>query len=198
MYKIFSQNKVIIIDSVDSVHDGTAHQLRDSADLFQTYIQFIADAASSKLVISYTKPDEAWNNFQQHFRLIDAAGGVVRNTNLKTLMIFRHNRWDLPKGKIEKDEKIEAAALREVAEECGIKNIAISKSLPTTFHTYILNEQHILKKTYWFEMNYSGSDEKLVPQTEEGITEVKWMTQNEIKNVADNTYPLIRSVLESK
>ncbi len=197
MHKIFSQNKLIIIDSPESRHGGITCKYNGSAQLFKDYLSFTEDTSSTTLVIEHSSPDEVWIEFQKHFRLIEAAGGVVKNFKSETLMIFRNDKWDLPKGKIEKNEQIEAAALREVEEECGIKNISIAKPLPTTFHTYILKGKHILKKTYWFVMDYSGTNEKLVPQIEEGITEVKWMTSSDIKKVAENTYPLIRAVLDS-
>ena len=56
--------------------------------------------------------------------LIEAAGGLVKNENGDYLFIYRNDKWDLPKGKIEKDEKTKVAAVREVEEECGI---AVSK-----------------------------------------------------------------------
>ena len=37
------------------------------------------------------------------FKIIKAGGGIVRKDQ-SLLMIYRLNRWDLPKGKLEKDE----------------------------------------------------------------------------------------------
>ena len=62
------------------------------------------------------------------FPLVQAAGGLVENKNKQFLFIYRNNKWDLPKGKIEKKEKISNAAMREVMEETGVKNLKITFS----------------------------------------------------------------------
>lgn len=135
-----------------------------------------------------------WANFCSHFKLIEAAGGLVGNANGDWLFIHRNGMWDLPKGKLESGESIEACAVREVAEECGIEEPAIVRPLIPTFHTYQLNGQRILKKTYWYLMN-SADNSKLVPQTEEGITEVRWVTMKEARKLAENTFGSIQQVL---
>ena len=56
---------------------------------------------------------------------IIAAGGLVTNKHNELLMIFRRAKWDLPKGKLDEGESIEACAVREVEEETGIKNISL-------------------------------------------------------------------------
>ena len=47
-----------------------------------------------------------------------AAFFKVLNPQKEILFIYRNDTWDLPKGMVEKEESIEATALREVAEEC--------------------------------------------------------------------------------
>jgi hypothetical protein len=81
-----------------------------------------------------------------------------------------------------------------VAEECGIEEPAIVRPLIPTFHTYQLNGQRILKRTYWYLM-ISADNSKLVPQTEEGITEVRWVTITEARKLAENTFGSIQQVL---
>jgi len=56
----------------------------------------------------------------------------------------------LPKGKIDKGETTSEAAVREVREETGLKNIEIIGQLPDTFHIYNQKGKWLLKKTYWF------------------------------------------------
>ena len=60
-----------------------------------------------------------WEHFLKRFPLIQAAGGVVQHANSKILFIYRNNLWDMPKGRVEKNEIITDGALREVMEETG-------------------------------------------------------------------------------
>jgi len=149
-------------------------------------------AVQSMLLVSHNV-DKTWNTFKQHYKLIDAAGGVVMNDENKLLMIYRLNRWDLPKGKMEKNETPDEAALREVEEECGLHHLTLNKQLSNTYHTYQLNGKQLLKRTFWFMMT---TDEKvLIPQTEENITEVRWMNKEEVKAASKHTYPGIEALL---
>ncbi|MDQ2694041.1 MAG: NUDIX hydrolase [Pseudomonadota bacterium] len=58
------------------------------------------------------------------FKVIEAAGGLVwrnspRGPELAVIHRARHGDWSLPKGKLDRGESWQAAALREVAEETG-------------------------------------------------------------------------------
>jgi len=140
------------------------------------------------------KVSNFWKLFQSQYRIIEAAGGLVKNKKGKYLFIFRNGKWDLPKGKREKGETIKKCAKREVEEECGIKGLKIVRQLPTTYHIYSLEEKQVLKPTHWFEMECDDAS-VLIPQTEEGITEVRWFTKTDLKIVKRNTYPLIKDVI---
>lgn len=141
-------------------------------------------------------PDAAWRRFCQLFVLIEASGGLVENSEGKVLAIFRKGKWDLPKGKVDGDESPEEAGIREVEEECGISTPVILQELPPTFHTYEEKGRRLLKKTHWYRMRYDGQ-EKLSPQLEESITEVCWMSREEIeRQFLPNTYASLRSMLE--
>jgi len=126
--------------------------------------------------------------------LIRAAGGLVVSENRDYLFIYRNNKWDIPKGKIEEGEGIKEAAVREVEEECGITVSALGKRICKTYHSYIYKGEVVLKKTYWFEMRCKGQP-KLRPQTEEGITEVRWFKKGHIEPILHNTFPSITDVL---
>ncbi|NOZ47499.1 MAG: NUDIX domain-containing protein [Chlorobi bacterium] len=121
--------------------------------------------------------------------------GLVFNKKGQFLSIKRFGKWDLPKGKIEKNETIENAAKREVKEECGIENITIKNSLISTYHTYVKNEVNYLKKTHWFTM-YNDEDVELIPQAEEGITFAKWFDVNDFHVITENTYLSIIDILK--
>jgi 8-oxo-dGTP pyrophosphatase MutT (NUDIX family) len=130
---------------------------------------------------------------QQHFKIIYAAGGVVSRGH-QILMIYRSNKWDLPKGKIELGEEAITAAIREVAEECGVEAIPIKK-LGSTWHNYMQNGIHILKETTWYAMD-CVQDAEMKPQESEGITQVAWLDTNELQLALSNSYASIRYVVD--
>lgn len=199
--KIFAKDKCVYLIDNKSLFPGKVDAKLityvNSQLLLKEYEDFIKQDKYSGLYILSPDLKLLWNEYKGLFQTIDAAGGVVKNKSGELLLIFRHDRWDLPKGKIEKGEKINDAAIREVQEECGIQEIVITKELPATHHTYLLNDKHIIKKTYWFEMLYSGSADKLIPQLEESITDARWMNIQAVKQAMENTYPLIKEVLSS-
>lgn len=128
------------------------------------------------------------------YQLIEAAGGVVVNNQQQVLWMFRLGKWDLPKGKLEKNEKFETAAVREVEEECNVKAVLGTK-ICTTYHTYTHKNKLVLKKTRWYAMksDFTGT---LIPQTEEGIEKVEWMNEKQQIQAMTNTYSSIRYVID--
>ena len=134
---------------------------------------------------------------KKNITLIEAAGGLVMNAAGDYLFIYRNNKWDLPKGKIEKDETIRNAAVREVEEECGIKVNKLKNKICKTYHVYINRGEVVLKKTHWFNMTSKGQ-EKLKPQKEEGITDVRWFKKEHIEPIIANTFPSIMDVLHKE
>ena len=132
--------------------------------------------------------------FFKHFTVIEAAGGIVQNKNKEILFIFRKGKWDLPKGKIDKGETLELAAHREIEEETGVTNLQVKKKIHTTYHTYKEFGKDILKVAHWFYF-LSDSKQQLNPQTEENITEVKWIATKDIKKPMANTYESITELM---
>lgn len=107
---------------------------------------------------------------------VTAAGGyVVRNKLDETelLLIFRHGVWDLPKGKLDHGESIEAAAIREVTEEVGATDLRITRPLGTTVHGYPDGTRYAVKTTHWFLME--TTTESFTPQEVEQIEAVRWV-----------------------
>jgi len=127
-------------------------------------------------------------------KLVEAAGGLVKNEYGEYLFIYRNNKWDLPKGKIEKQEGIKEAAVREVEEECGIKVSKLDEIICKTYHSYFWRGEMVLKKTYWFNMRARDQND-LKPQKEEGITDVRWFKKEDISPIVENTFPSIMDVL---
>ena len=127
------------------------------------------------------------------FRIVQAAGGLIRKKE-KFLMIYRMKKWDLPKGKKEKNEKYRRTAVREVEEECNVA-VRIGSKICTTWHTYTMNKNSMLKKTKWYLMD-CVDDSKMKPALEEDIEELRWMTQKEVYHALEHSYKSIQYVFE--
>jgi ADP-ribose pyrophosphatase YjhB (NUDIX family) len=132
--------------------------------------------------------------FFHHFTPIEAAGGIVQNSNKDVLFIERLGKWDLPKGKIEKGEKEDEAAIREIEEETGLKQLTLKKKIGETYHTYNAFGKHFIKTTHWYYL-ICTTEQSLVPQTEEDITAIKWVATKDIKQPMSNTYASIKDIV---
>jgi len=130
---------------------------------------------------------------KRKFKVVKAAGGLIRKKD-KFLMIYRMKKWDLPKGKKESGEKYKQTAFREVMEECNVV-VKVGKKLCTTWHTYTMNKNSMLKKTRWYVMDLVD-DTRATPSREEDIEELRWMTQKEVYHALENSYKSIRFVFE--
>jgi 8-oxo-dGTP pyrophosphatase MutT (NUDIX family) len=197
MIKIFTLNKIIYLaDNQSNIPNDCASKKIDSVqEMLKAYDELITTTNSPNEIYFYNdNVTRLFDYFASQFKIIEAAGGLVKNKNEQWLFIFRNGRWDLPKGKIEKGEAVKEAAIREVEEECGINELKIIKELPSTYHTYSIEEKNVLKRTYWFEMS-TTYNKKLTPQLEEGITDVQWLSKNQLKQVIDNTYESVKDVV---
>lgn len=198
MYKVFiNEHLVIICDQEEKLERSFSElwiynpQYQEIKILIDWLLQ---ETISQKVVLVYKSLQEGWISFQASFQFIEAAGGLVKNAQGQTLMIYRLDKWDLPKGKIEKGEAPKEAAIREVEEECNLDQLKILSDLSSSYHIYPLGEEIVLKKTYWYLMQ-TNSNKALIPQTEEGIEQVKWMNPEEVSKAALNTYPSLKHLL---
>lgn len=140
--------------------------------------------------------EPAFLAFRASFTVIQGAGGIVRDEADRILFIFRREKWDLPKGKLDEGETIEECAKREVEEECGIVVSSVKDLAYTTFHTYEEKGKKILKETYWFNMTATNQQE-LVPQKEEQIIAIEWADPIRQQELLENTYPMIKDMIIS-
>jgi len=201
MYKVFWNDRLIEICAPENTEKNNLTVKFDEsagAEAIRKWFAGFVAQNSEKVLLVHAHPDLFFQLFRSVFIEIPAAGGVVKRED-QLLFIFRNGKWDLPKGKIDKGETPPGAALREVSEECGISGQQIVKKLPSTFHIYQspyskTQGQWIFKETFWFEMNYGGSNE-IAPQVEEGITEVKWFRKNELDEVLVNTYENLKQII---
>ncbi|MCY7311426.1 MAG: NUDIX domain-containing protein [Chitinophagaceae bacterium] len=146
-------------------------------------------------VFYHSNLEELRKAFYKKFTIIQAAGGLVLNEKKEILMIFRRGKWDLPKGKLDKGEKLEDCAVREVEEETGLQKIKLLSPLTITFHTYHEGTKYVLKESHWYNMKVSG-DQKLVPQTEEDIHAIKWVTTKEAEKLFPDCFPSVIDVIK--
>lgn len=151
----------------------------------------------TKFFVESINPQSTLDSFFSKFKFIEASGGLVYNPTIKKyLFIKRNGFWDIPKGKIEKDESKEDAAIREVQEECGFEKIELGELITKTYHTYYAFGMYHLKKTYWFKMESTDS-QHLTPQKEEGITELMWLKKEDWNKIHKNTFKSISEILNS-
>jgi len=194
MYKVFVNDSPIIITSSPKKANNYPVYFFKNAVLDEIiYKLFHKDIKGANLYSTDLEKD--WQSFLTNIPVISAAGGLVLNDKKEVLFIYRNGVWDLPKGKIEKGETIENAAVREVEEECGIVNLKLGEKLVTTYHIYYQNGIK-LKETHWFLMT-SNYTKKLTPQLEEGITEVIFKNKTEIQSALQNTYANIKLVYDT-
>ena len=198
MNKIFLEDKCIFLTNAKEhlVPEGKFLFIKyDSAETLKIAVDlFMKEKIIQILYVGCDDTDKVSRDFENIFTLIEAAGGLVVAKEGELLLIHRKGKWDLPKGKIEKGEAVETAAMREVEEECGVQGLAIEKDLQNTYHIYTAQNKTYLKKTYWFKM--TADKMPLKPQLEEGITEARWMNKQEVSKAMQNTYLLIKEVLK--
>ena len=198
MYKIFQENKALVFPKIegDSLKFDTMPQESDryDAELLCDFIpEWLDDHDPGDTFIHEVGKNAVVLALKETFRMAPAAGGIVVKDG-KFVSIVRKGIPDLPKGHIEKDETPEVAALREVEEETGIGHLQIIKELPSSWHCYYEHEAWSLKRTYWYLMS-TTEDLQPKPQTEEGITEIKLIGNEEIVWFLKNTYRSISEIL---
>jgi 8-oxo-dGTP diphosphatase len=109
---------------------------------------------------------------------IRAAGGVVFDDEGRVVIVHRprHDDWSLPKGKLDPGEDWEAAALREVEEECGLR-CALEEELPCT--DYVVDGRP--KRVRWWRMRVLedlGRD-----AADDEVDELRWATPAEAREL---------------
>ncbi|QOW10313.1 NUDIX domain-containing protein [Kaistella flava (ex Peng et al. 2021)] len=195
MYKVFVNEKKL---SISKYPEDFEKKLRyEGFATLEIAIDLLENTSCPELNIYGDNLEDIWEDFTKMFKVIEAAGGVVSNQKEEILFIRRLGKWDLAKGKIEKGESLEQAALREIEEETGLKELILEDYLNTTFHIYTeRNGEKILKTTYWFRISYVGNSAP-IPQIEEGISEVSWKNEKQIiEEVLPMTFENIKLILK--
>ena len=194
-YKVYCGTSTLwITNEIPVGFSGVVKNMDDCAFHVRTAWSEIQDQDLEVVWITQNVP-RAWARFQSIFRLIHAAGGKVLNENQEVLFIYRRGKWDLAKGKVDKGETLEEAAVREVMEECGLVQLQLQYFLIATYHIYEIKSKWVLKTTFWYQMS-ATRHQALIPQLEEDITEMKWMAINS-QEWRGNTFPSIVEVIDA-
>ena len=195
MYKIYINDTPLVlmeskevVEAPPSSEDHLIARYTGKRKFLFSYIDMLEKSDRFKRVSLHSSDvEKLFQDFQANYKIIEAAGGLVFNSANELLMIYRRGSWDLPKGKLDKGETIEAAAVREVQEETGLDKIDLGQGLPTTYHTYKNGKgTRVLKKTYWFIMK--TEENELVPQTEEDIEKAVWVNINTFLSQPQKVY----------
>lgn len=200
MYKVFFNESELLFKQKEEVMPQGKIDAIYNVCHFEDVVLVLEEIEKLGLRKTFVLDCEDFAKIQSGFNIVRSAGGMIQNSAGKWLFIKRLGRWDLPKGRIEDGESSEDAAVREIEEECGIHGHQIVCPIFTGYHIfrspyYPPPYNWVWKEADWFQMSYHG-EEKLVPQREEDITEVRWFAQEELMKVYRTTYQNIRVLID--
>ncbi len=194
MYKVFVNDAPLVLtNKLSETVNGEYFPLNGTA--IKNAIDALMKKKLQAAYIYHPNHEEILKKFTKKIPLEVAAGGVVTNKQGKVLFIYRNDKWDLPKGRLDKGETIEECALREVEEETGVQGLKIENFLKTTYHVFKKSGTYKLKEVHWYAMktSYKG---KLVGQKSEKIEKVKWKGPHKIQKALENSYTNIKTLFE--
>jgi ADP-ribose pyrophosphatase YjhB (NUDIX family) len=119
-------------------------------------------------------------------------GALIGRTNRRGRLL-----WSLPKGHLEAGETLEQAAVREVAEETGIRGCIIG-SLGTIDFWFVVEGRRVHKTVHHYLMRAVGGE---LSDTDVEVTEVAWFPLPDIseqlaysdeRNLLDQASRLLR------
>jgi 8-oxo-(d)GTP phosphatase len=193
MYEIFLNEHPILLTNKLGKETDFKLFLLDTFSIEEIVRQF-NKGVMKKAHLYHPDAELLLKKFKNKISTVIAAGGVVKNAKHEVLFIYRNDKWDLPKGKVNKGETTERAAVREIEEETGVKNLTIERFFKKTYHIFKSNGSYKLKETYWYAIttDYKGA---FVPQYNEGIEQVLWKNELQIKEALKNSYRNIKKLL---
>ena len=201
MNKIYIENKVLILTNqpehlIEKYPDVAAFLMLDGDQEhnLSIAIKYLKSELHQGVILFCEATTPLIAQLETLYEPITAAGGVVINKSGNILMIYRNKKWDLPKGKVEMDEDIKDAAIREVTEETNIAGLTIIRPIINTYHIYNIYGPENIKTTHWYLMQ-TEDESTAIPQLEENIELVEWVTPSHIQKYLENTYPNIIDVI---
>lgn len=195
MYKVFVNESLVVFSDSHTGNNKLGTLMAKPEDTERIIRNLLSGIFSETDYLIPLSDTETQNILSEKFETVTAAGGLVLDKNNDLLWIFRRGKWDLPKGKADDGETPEQTALREVQEECGIKDLQIDRFLGKAFHIYPIScgKKAVFKTTHWYLMR--TRDEEFSPQIEEEITEIKFFGKDN-KTPLQNTFRSIKEFLE--
>ena len=191
MYKVFVNQSLVVLTS--QIPFGSKINIYSLREISIGEI-IIKVKKYKKIFLYHKKSKKLLPLFFEKIKVIKAGGGVVKNSLNQVLFIYRRNKWDLPKGKMDTGESIDQTAIREVSEETGAKDLEIINLNAVTYHVFKNDNKFFLKETTWYNMK-ANNNSNLIPEEKEGITKVVWKNKTEILN-KKNIYPNIKLLLD--
>ena len=191
MYKVFVNRLIINLTSDKEFLNDSKTYLLSSISIKEIIKKL---KIHDEVFLYYPNKKKLLKEFKEKLVTIKATGGIVTNKKNQILFIYRKGKWDLPKGKMEKNESKKESALREVIEETGVKKLKIINFFSTTFHLIKVKREYFLKETHWYTMK-TKYDGKLKPQKSEGIISAKWKTFDEALEIKKKTFRNIAIIL---
>ncbi|HMF55478.1 MAG TPA: NUDIX domain-containing protein [Pyrinomonadaceae bacterium] len=117
-----------------------------------------------------------------------SAGGVAfrrrrSRTEVALISVGERERWQLPKGTVDKGEQTESAALREVREEAGIETELI-ELIDRVEYWYFASERgervRFHKFVYFYLLRYLSGD---VREHDHEVNEARWFEINRAEEI---------------
>lgn len=104
-----------------------------------------------------------------------SAGGVVVFGNTILLLKKYNGDWVLPKGRVEENENLDHAAMREVQEESGVKAELIKYigDIEYSYEYGWVQREKVAKTVHWFLMKSRNME--CIPLKKEGFVEAKYI-----------------------
>lgn len=138
MYKVFV-NDIPIILSTEKEIGSRYRSIPIKEARLKKIIKKIYEGQQLYVNLYHSNEEKLLKHLKKKLPVVVAGGGLVFNAKREILFIYRNNKWDLPKGKIEKGEAIQDCALREVTEETGIGDLSIRRFIKKTYHVFKRN-----------------------------------------------------------
>ena len=190
MYKVFVKEIPIILSTEKNIGNQYKSIPLKMAKL-KKIIKKINNGELLYVNLYHKNPEKLERFLFKKLKVVGAGGGMVFNPKKEILFIRRNSKWDLPKGKVEKGESYEEAAVRETMEETGVKDLQVKRFITKTYHVFKRNDKFRLKVTYWYEM-YTDYDGELIPEANEGIKKVKWKNFEKAQKALRDSYENIK------